>query len=78
MKVEVKQQAPAFTPMQVVIDVETEEDAQAIYAMFNYFPFTKALGLGSGGMVRADIGEQYYVATGEIARGVTTREFYGV
>lgn len=76
MKVEVKQQAPAFVPMQMVIGIETEEDARAVYAMFNYGPFAKMLGLEVARVARENIGGQHYVDSGEIARRVTAAEFY--
>ena len=77
MKVEVKQQAPAFAPMQVVISIETEEDARAVYAMFNYGPFARAIGAGVARIARENIGTRHYRVRGEIARGITASTFYG-
>ena len=35
MKITFNKQQPKFTPVQIVVDIETLEDAKAWYAVFN-------------------------------------------
>lgn len=77
MKVE-KQEVPAgdFTPFRLVIDVESKEEAQALYAIFNYGPNCDIL-RGSAYTIRKTIGEEHYRSDNEeIIPGLKARQFY--
>jgi hypothetical protein len=71
-------EADKFSPFDLVLTVETAEDARALYALFNYIPNTNLFEedfplkirdiLGShGGRTESDA---------EIARGVAYHDFY--
>ena len=67
-----------FAPFDVILTVESEEEARALYAIFNYSPNVNLLPGGDGAVVREAIGEKYgdLGPSTLIAKGVYYREFY--
>ncbi|KKK53216.1 hypothetical protein LCGC14_3097000 [marine sediment metagenome] len=67
-----------WKPFDLVLTVESEEEAKAFYAIFNYAPNMDILPEGVGEIVREAIGRKYsdLGASQLIARGVYYREFY--
>ena len=66
-----------FVPFGIMINVETKEEAQALYAVFNHVKVS-ALFDDSDEVLNA-ITDKYYVCKEEqvIANGVTYEKFYG-
>lgn len=79
MKIEFLKNKPEFTPVQIVVNIETLEDAHAWYAIFNHNRNTCLLGENvSADKLEEAVGECCYVGHGDvIANGVTYSEFYG-
>lgn len=79
MKITFNKQQPEFTPVQMVVDIETLEDAKVWYAIFNHGRNNRLLGKNDYADKLEDVvGENCYVGHGEvIANGVTYSEFYG-
>ncbi len=67
-----------WKPFDVVLTVESEEEAKALYAIFNYCPNEDILPEGRAKQVRDAIGGRYGDLGGGqlIARGVHYEEFY--
>ena len=67
-----------WKPFDVVLTVESEAEARALYAIFNYSPNVDILPNGTGEIVRKVMGERYReLGPGQlIARGVTHDKFY--
>ena len=67
-----------WKPFDVVLTVESEEEAKALYAIFNYCPNEDILPEGGAKQVRDAIGGRYGDPGGGqlIARGVHYGEFY--
>ena len=67
-----------WKPFDVVLTVESEEEARALYAIFNYVPNIDMLPDGTGEIVRKAIGERYGELGPDqlIARSVTYGKFY--
>ena len=78
MKVYKLQNICEFAPFDVTFTVESEEEARALYAIFNYVPNINVLPDGAGEIVRKVIGERYEKLGPDqlIARGVTYGKFY--
>ena len=78
MRVEIERTKPAFVPVKVVIDIESKEDARAVYAMFNYSPFAKAIGRHIAEQARGQLGHEYHTSVTDpvIARGVRRADFF--
>ena len=79
MKIKFLKNNPEFTPVQMVVNIETLEDARAWYAIFNNGRNIRLLGeTVSADKLEEAIGECCYVGHGDvIANGVTYSEFYG-
>ena len=67
-----------WKPFDVTLTIESEEEARALYAIFNYCPNVDMLPNGTGEIVRKVIGESYIELGPDqlIARGVTRSKFY--
>ncbi|KKL86071.1 hypothetical protein LCGC14_1948430 [marine sediment metagenome] len=67
-----------WKPFDVVLTVESEEEAKALYAIFNYSPNVNLLPEDASDEIRKAIGGKYStLGTSQlIARGVCYREFY--
>lgn len=77
MKVKHKGNKESFQPFELVLTVETEEDAKALYAIFNYAPNTE-LFEDCISNIRNTIGHEYGNLSGDdvIANGITYNNFY--
>lgn len=75
---EVVKAAPAigFNRFELRITVESEEEARALYAIFNHTNNVELLPEGSAERIRRAIGKDYY-SIGLIANGITHEQFYG-
>ena len=71
-------ETPGFKEFDVTFTIENEEEARALYAIFNYFPNVYLLGDGEAAAIRSAIGEGFSkLPSGSvISNGVTYREFY--
>ncbi|KKK85838.1 hypothetical protein LCGC14_2769270, partial [marine sediment metagenome] len=67
-----------FNLFKIDFIVESEAEAKALYAIFNYCPNVNILPEGMGDTIRKAIGEKYsdLGSSTLIARGVQYREFY--
>jgi len=67
-----------FIPFDIVISVESREEAQALYAIFNHRRNTQLLNNNVDFDIRKAVGEPYRVYEDKevIARGITCNEFY--
>ncbi len=66
-----------FSPFDLVVTIESEEEARAIYAIFNYIPNTELLPDRISAQIRTLLGSKYDVLTpNTIARGVKYERFY--
>ena len=67
-----------FHEFDVIFTVESEEEARALYAIFNYCPNTDLLGGDIGERTRKVIGEHFSElgSDSQIANGITYSEFY--
>ena len=72
-----KNGAKGFTSFTINITIESEEEARAMYAIFNHTGNTKLLS-GKAHLITNAIGSQYYVVrAGEIiSNGITPEVFY--
>ena len=79
MKITFNKQQPEFTPVQMVVNIETLEDVKVWYAIFNHGRNNRLLGKNDyTDKLEKVVGECCYVGHGEvIAKGVTYSEFYG-
>ena len=78
MKIQRDTQGLEFHAFDVTFTIESEEEARALYAIFNYCPNTDLLGGDIGERTRKVIGE-HFSALGfdsQIANGITYRKFY--
>ena len=77
MKVHKLQNICEFTPFNVILTVESEEEARALYAIFNYSSNLDLFPGNAAGDVRHTIGRKFSdTVNGEIANGVTHGQFY--
>ncbi len=78
MKVYKLQNICGFTPFDVSLTVESEEEARALYAIFNYSPNVALLTFEACKLVRELIGKEYaHLGAGDvIANGITYANFY--
>ena len=77
MKVHKLQNICEFTPFDVILTVESEEEARALYAIFNYSPNSGLFPGNAARDVRHTIGHKFRdTVNGEIANGVTSDQFY--
>ena len=75
MKVERKN--AGFRPFKLEIDVETESEARALYAIFSHTNNIELLGVKAADEFTTGIGDRFDSAVGEvIANGVTSREYF--
>lgn len=82
MKVERKEiiESPSFKPFNIEITIESKEEAQALYAIFNYSPnadlFRYRYSLCDD--IKCAIGSDYYVGGYRevISNGITYKDFY--
>ena len=66
-----------FLPFDIILSVESEEEAKALYAIFNLSDNVSLLPDEAQYEVRHRIGERFAVnEPDEIARGVTYQDFY--
>ena len=65
-----------FEPFNLVISVETEEEARALYAIFNYGPNREVLRSGFASEMIDAIGEYSVKYDETIAQGVAYKHFY--
>lgn len=77
MKVSSKKEV-GFNPIVLEIVIESEEEARALYAIFNYSPNAELLQPNASRDIVECIGHAYstFGSKGVIARGVTYEEFY--
>lgn len=68
--------ASSFQPFRLSIEVQTEEEARALYAIFNKLQNARLLGETSYEVTKT-IGEEYYVEEGNIANNISYSKFYG-
>ena len=78
MKVEKEKLELDFEPFNLIIAVETIEEAQALYAIFNLVKNNKLLGEASCSDIKSAIGCEHHVAVNDaiIANEVTYQEYY--
>lgn len=78
MKITFNKQQPKFTPIQMVVNIETLEDAKVWYAIFNHGRNNRLLGKNDCfDKLEEVVGECCYVGDGEvIANGVTYDQYY--
>lgn len=70
-------QKPIFESFTLNITVETEEEAKAFYAIFNYYPNAELLPAGNGPKLTGLIGGRHMTRPeDEIANGVAYQKFY--
>lgn len=80
MKHEVFQEVPIFHPVKVTLTLETEQEAQAVAAMFNFAPLVDALGML--GVEIGDVNEQFrsigvsLEKTSDIAKAFTQTDWF--
>ena len=79
MKIEFNETKQDFTPVQMVVNIETLEDAKLWYAIFNHGRNVRLLGKNDNAdKLEEAVGECCYTGHGDvIANGVTYSEFYG-
>jgi hypothetical protein len=65
-----------FKPVAFTITCETKEEAQAMYAVFNYSPNTELVGSAHADAIKSAIGNHSVRSYETIARGVTYNRFY--
>ena len=66
-----------WKPFDIVFTVESEAEARALYAIFNYTPNTDLLPGAVEVDVRRQLGSKFAIPfDGEIANGVTYGDFY--
>ncbi len=78
MKVQRDREGVGFRTFDVTLTIESEKEARALYAIFNYVPNTSLLPRGVAQDVRDVIGPDIAILgdNGEIANGVTYADFY--
>ena len=78
MKVLRDREGVGFHAFDVTLTIESEEEARALYAIFNYGPNTDLLPCEIGKIVREVIGGEYgnLAAGSVIAKGITYVTFY--
>ena len=67
-----------FRSFDIVLTVESVEEAQALYAIFNYVPNIALLPEGISTSIKKAIGEKFGISWKNhiIARGITYQNFY--
>jgi len=73
------ERAESFKPFSITITIESREEAQGLFAMFNSTRSRKVLGDAAAMSVREAIGREYYVYESDgviIGNGVTYAEYY--
>ena len=78
MKVSRKKVEPSFTPLTLNITVESQEEARALYAIFNATHSRRVLGDEAADRFCSAIGNEYTTHDSKdvIARDITEKEFY--
>ena len=67
----------AFKPFVLEIEVETEEGARALYAIFNNTNNSALLKCGEAQSIKNTIGREYYLLWNEIiSNGITGGDYY--
>lgn len=74
-RIEIEQEEQ-FVPFAIQINVESKEEAQALYAIFNHARNSDLI--NSAAAIRDAIGEKYWVNKYDsiIAKGISYNEFY--
>lgn len=69
-----------FKPFDITLTVQTKEEAQALYAMFNCESANKVLHKNYVMSVKYTIGEEFYISNPDaiIGNGVTYSEYYNL
>ena len=65
-----------FAPFSITLNVETEEEARSLYALFNKVNNVDLVGYTNAKLIKEEIGLKYYVNHGEIANGVGYSQYY--
>ena len=65
-----------FEPFNLILSVETEEEARALYAIFNFSRNSDLLGYVTAEKIRNKIGRSYHVGGGIIANKVGYESYY--
>ena len=77
MKVQRKNKAEIFEPFDLVITIESEEEARTFYAIFNSERNAVLIGYSSTNSLKDAIGNKYMTPREDIiARGIRYRDFY--
>ena len=78
MRVQRDLEGVGFRAFDITLTVDSEEEARALYAIFNYSPNVDLLGGDIGERIRKVIGEHFgrLGSDSQIANGITYREFF--
>lgn len=71
-----RRSSPKFKPVEITLTIESQEEAQALYAIFNYTPNCDLLPEDAPDKIRAALGDYAVRGTSPIANGITYAEFY--
>lgn len=71
-------QEEQFVPFDLVLSIESKEEAQALYAIFNNRNNSELFGDYNSDMITGILGYKYYVAgpNKAIANGITHKQYY--
>jgi hypothetical protein len=77
MKAKRTKKKPEFPSFSIKIKIQSEEEARALYAIFNHAVPSRVFSEEACDAIKAAVGEEFYV-TGNvvIGGGVTAHEFY--
>lgn len=72
------EQEPMFEPFAIKVNVESKEEAQALYAIFNYAKNSSLIGNIAADKIQDAISREYYVGNSEsiIANGISYQQYY--
>jgi len=80
MKVKREDVKGSFVPFNLVISIESEEEARAMYAIFSHTGNTRLLKLIDSGRIREEIGDIYSCSKNDklsiISNGISYKQFY--
>ena len=76
MKIRKSSASPSFTPFDLIFSVESREEAQALYAIFNYVPNLELLPIQQKLVVGEMLAEYANCHNNYIANNVTYYDFY--
>ena len=77
MKVK-KTKIDTFAPFSITLDIETKEEAQALYAIFNNCKNTQLFEYGIDEAIKKAIGDKFYIDNGNgiISNRITYNQYY--